>query len=72
MNTEAVAEPALTPLEQARNERRLMRKLYFWTLHWASTRFAVPALFIISFAEASFFPIPPDTLLMPMCFAKPK
>ena len=29
-------------------------------------------LFILSFAEASFFPIPPDVMLIPMCLAKPK
>ena len=56
-----------TALELARQTRHPLRKLYYWTLHWAGTRFAVPALFVISFAEASFFPIP-----LPMCFAKPR
>ncbi len=71
MKTEITAEPA-TAMELARQTRNPLRKLYYWTLHWAGTRFAIPALFIISFAEASFFPIPPDALLLPMCFAKPR
>ncbi|MDD5199461.1 MAG: DedA family protein [Terrimicrobiaceae bacterium] len=71
MNTEVVAEPAIA-MELARRTRNPLRKLYYWTLHWAGTRYAIPALFVISFAEASFFPIPPDALLLPMCFARPK
>jgi membrane protein YqaA with SNARE-associated domain len=45
----------------------LYRRFYEWVLHWAYTRYAQPALFLISFAESSFFPIPPDVLLLPMC-----
>ncbi len=71
MKTEITAEPA-TAMELARGTRSPLRKLYYWTLHWAGTRFAIPVLFVISFAEASFFPIPPDALLLPMCFAKPR
>jgi membrane protein YqaA with SNARE-associated domain len=50
----------------------ILRRLYDWTLSWANTRFAVPALFLLAFVEASFFPIPPDVLLMAMCLGKPK
>jgi membrane protein YqaA with SNARE-associated domain len=71
MKTELDVEPA-SAMELARQTRNPLRKLYYWTLHWSGTRFAVPALFVISFAEASFFPIPPDALLLPMCFAQPK
>lgn len=71
MKIDHAAAPA-TAMELARQTRNPLHKLYYWTLHWAGTRFAVPALFVISFAEASFFPIPPDALLLPMCFAKPK
>lgn len=46
------------------------RRLYNWTIHWAGTRKAPWALFILSFAESSFFPIPPDVLLIPMVAAK--
>lgn len=41
-------------------------KLYHWTLHWGQTRHAKTALFGLSFAESSFFPIPPDVLLIAM------
>jgi membrane protein YqaA with SNARE-associated domain len=43
---------------------KLLRRLYDWVLHWADTPYGVPALFLLSFAEASFFPIPPDPLLI--------
>ena len=42
------------------------RHLYDWTLAWASRPSASAALFILSFAESSFFPVPPDVLLMPL------
>ncbi len=41
-----------------------IRKLYDWVLHWADTPYGLPALCILAFAEASFFPIPPDILLI--------
>jgi len=71
MHTELDVPPAAA-MDLARQTRNPLHKLYYWTLHWAGTRFAIPALCVISFAEASFFPIPPDALLLPMCFAKPK
>jgi membrane protein YqaA with SNARE-associated domain len=37
----------------------------------AGSRHAVPALAGVSFAESSFFPIPPDVILVPMCLANP-
>jgi membrane protein YqaA with SNARE-associated domain len=43
---------------------KVLRKLYDWVLHWAETPYGPIALFILSFAEASFFPIPPDALLI--------
>jgi membrane protein YqaA with SNARE-associated domain len=50
----------------------MFRKLYDWVLSWADTRYGVPALAAISFAESSFFPIPPDPLLMALSLGKPK
>ena len=41
-----------------------LRKLYDWVLHWADTKYGMPALFFLAFAESSFFPIPPDVLLI--------
>ena len=49
-----------------------IRSLYDWVLHWADTPYGIPALFILSFAEASFFPIPPDVLLIALAVAIPK
>jgi membrane protein YqaA with SNARE-associated domain len=46
--------------------------LYNWVLRMAGSRHAEPALFGVSFAESSFFPIPPDVMLAPMCFARPE
>lgn len=43
---------------------KLIRKLYDWVLHWAETPYGPAALFILAFAESSFFPIPPDALLI--------
>ncbi len=40
-------------------------------LLWAKHRFAPWCLGIVSFAESSFFPIPPDVMLMPMVLARP-
>jgi membrane protein YqaA with SNARE-associated domain len=42
----------------------VVRRLYNWVLHWAHTPYAAPALFALAFAESSFFPIPPDVLLI--------
>lgn len=49
-----------------------LRRLYDWVLHWAETKYGVPALFLLSFAESSFFPIPPDPLLVALCLGVPK
>jgi membrane protein YqaA with SNARE-associated domain len=49
----------------------LLRRLYHWTLALAERSFAPWALGGVSFAESSFFPIPPDVMLIPMCLARP-
>jgi len=53
--------------EVAVRSRNPFRALYDWVLHWADTPYGVPALFIISAAESSFFPLPPDPLLLALC-----
>jgi membrane protein YqaA with SNARE-associated domain len=53
-------------------KRGLLRSLYNWTMANASGRHAWMALFAISFAESSFFPIAPDVMLMPMVLADRK
>lgn len=69
-----IAEPSAAPsaMELARQTRNPIRKMYYWTLHWAATPYAVPMLALLAFAESSFFPIPPDVLLIALCFATPK
>ncbi len=44
-----------------------VRRLYDWVLHWAETPYGVSALFLLAMAESSFFPIPPDPLLIALC-----
>jgi membrane protein YqaA with SNARE-associated domain len=45
-----------------------LRRLYGWTLSWADRPGGVHALFWIAFIESSFFLIPPDLLLIALCF----
>lgn len=49
----------------------MLRRLYEKTMGLAGSRHATLALGAISFAESSFFPVPPDVLLVPMCLARP-
>ncbi len=48
----------------------MLRKLYDWTMSLAATRHAEKALGAVSFIESSFFPIPPDVLLIPMVLSE--
>lgn len=48
-----------------------MKRLYNWTLSLADHPYAMWALVIVAFAESSFFPIPPDLLMIPMIIARP-
>ncbi len=50
----------------------MLRRLYDWVLHWAVTPYGTWALFLLAFAESSFFPIPPDVLLIALCVARPR
>ncbi len=50
----------------------LHRRMYDWTLAWAYRPSAAIALFVLSFAESSFFPIPPDVLLAPLVLGNRK
>ncbi len=49
-----------------------VRKLYDWVLHWAHTPYGTPALIINSFTESSFFPVPPDVLLIALSVSRRK
>lgn len=46
---------------------KALRRLYEWVLHWADTPHGTTALFLLAVAESSFFPIPPDPLLIALC-----
>lgn len=50
----------------------LLRRLYRWVLSWADRPGGPAALFGIAVAEASFFPIPPDVLLIPLAIGRPR
>jgi membrane protein YqaA with SNARE-associated domain len=49
----------------------MLRRLYDWILHWADTPYGTWALFLLAFCESSFFPIPPDILLIALAVAVP-
>jgi len=50
----------------------MIRSLYSWVLARAGSPFAMAWLALVAFAESSFFPIPPDALLVPMAVARPQ
>jgi membrane protein YqaA with SNARE-associated domain len=49
----------------------ILHDLIAWTTSLANTRYGGLALFTIAFAESSFFPVPPDVLLIPLALARP-
>lgn len=50
----------------------MLRRLYDWVRHWAETPHGTWALFILAFCESSFFPIPPDVLLIALAVVLPR
>lgn len=50
----------------------LHRRLYDWTLSFADSRWAMPALFVFSLCESVFFPVPSLALQIPMTLEKPR
>ncbi|MFZ5749191.1 MAG: YqaA family protein [Pseudomonadota bacterium] len=48
----------------------MFRAMYDWVLRMAHHRHALRSLAAVSFAESSFFPIPPDVMLVPMVLAR--
>lgn len=48
------------------------RRLYNWVIHWADTRFGVPALIVLALTEPICVPIPADILVVGLCLGKPK
>lgn len=52
--------------------RAMLRKMYDWCIAAADKPYALWLMGAVSFAESSFFPIPPDVMLIPMSLARPK
>lgn len=60
-----MTEPTLTPdAPEPRASRNPIRRLFDWVLSWADTPYGLLAMALVSFADSSFFPVPPDPLLM--------
>ncbi|MBN2011332.1 DedA family protein [candidate division KSB1 bacterium] len=53
-------------------KKNIIRSTYDWVLHWAETPYGTIALVILAFAESSFFPVPPDVLLIALAISIPK
>jgi membrane protein YqaA with SNARE-associated domain len=50
----------------------MLRRLYDWCIAAADKPYALWLLGMVSFAESSFFPVPPDVMLIPMALAQPR
>jgi membrane protein YqaA with SNARE-associated domain len=57
---------------EAAKPRSLLRRLYDWCLGAAHKPYALWIMGAVSFAESSFFPVPPDVMLIPMALARPE
>jgi membrane protein YqaA with SNARE-associated domain len=64
LDTPSTADAAL--------RRGPVRRLYDWTISWADRPGGTWALFMLAVAESSFFPIPPDVLLIALAIGRPK
>jgi len=58
--------------EAAAVRRGWFRRLYDWVLSWAGRPQGPAALGVLAFAESSFFPVPPDPLLIALCLGAPR
>jgi membrane protein YqaA with SNARE-associated domain len=52
--------------------RAMLRRIYDWCVAAADKPYALWVLGAVSFAESSFFPVPPDIMLLPMSLARPR
>lgn len=60
------------PDDHTPNKWAIHRRIYDWVLSFANHKHSTTALFCISFAESSFFLVPPDVLLGPLCLGNRK
>ena len=51
---------------------KIFRRLYNWMLSWSESRWSLVALFLFALFEASWFPLPPDILLIALCLGATK
>ncbi|MBO6102116.1 MAG: DedA family protein [Opitutales bacterium] len=65
-------EASASTEKSAPKKANILRRMYDWTISWADTPYGLWALAALSFMESSFFPIPPDVLLIPLVFGAPK
>jgi membrane protein YqaA with SNARE-associated domain len=77
MSNDQIVNPQPSDETQAKGHKSVAwwhwhRRLYDWVIHFADTKHGTTALFALSFAESSFFPIPPDVLLGPLALGAPK
>ena len=61
-----------SPAGIAIHPRSWYRRLYWWVMAWAEHPRGTWALFALAFAESSFFPVPPDVLLIALCLGRPR
>jgi membrane protein YqaA with SNARE-associated domain len=57
--------------QNALSNAAMLRRLYDWCIGAAGKPYAAPIMGAVSFAESSFFPVPPDIMLIPMALARP-
>lgn len=55
-----------------KHRNTMIKRLYNWVLSWSDSRWGWLALFIIALFEASWFPLPPDVLLIALCLGATK
>src|SRR5919206_310221 len=63
----AIGQSGIAPLSGA----CMLRRLYDWCIQAAEKKYASWLIGAVSFAESSFFPVPPDVMLIPMSLARP-
>lgn len=71
-SSESSAAVGESPEGDRQRTRNPLKRLYNWVLHWAHTPYGVWALVLTAFSESSFFPIPPDILLIPLSLSRPR
>lgn len=58
--------------KESARQPNLIRRIYLWVISWAESPYGPYALGALAFAESSFFPIPPDVLLISLAIGAPK